>query len=78
MCSTYVPAILGSDGEWTAAPLAILIAFVFSLIAPFFMIAQGEILGILIFAFGLWEAYRLSAPRPFVVEGPFEPGIAKP
>lgn len=78
MCSTYVPAILGTEGEGAASPLAVVIALVFSLIAPFFMIAQGEILGILIFAFGLWEAYRLSAPRPFIVEGPFEPSIAKP
>ncbi len=80
MCSTYVPVILGSLDENAAShsPGAVAIALMFSLVTPFFFIAEGEILAILIFGFGIWEAYRLSAPRPFIVEGPFEPSNAKP
>jgi hypothetical protein len=72
--------ILGSLDENAEghSPFSILVALMFSLVTPFFFIAEGEILAILIFAFGLWEAYRLSAPRPFIVEGPFEPSNAKP
>jgi hypothetical protein len=80
MCSTYVPTILGSleeDAE-RHSPIAIVIALLFSLVTPVFFITEGEVLALLIFAFGLWEAFRLSAPRPFVVEGPFDPQQAQP
>jgi hypothetical protein len=50
----------------------IAVASVMALAIPFFLISEAEVLALLIFGFGLWEAWRLSAPRPFVVEGPFE------
>jgi hypothetical protein len=78
MCSTYAPMVAegmgpdGSDGGPGLTGPALWIASVlFSLAVPFFMIREVEVLGIIIFAFGLWEAWRLSAPRPFLVEGPF-------
>jgi len=62
----------------TAAPaeprsrsLVLAVASVMALAVPFFLISETEVLALLIFGFGLWEAWRLSAPRPFVVEGPF-------
>jgi len=76
MCSTYAPMVaagMGPDGDGaglTGAALWIA-SLLFSLAVPFFMVRELEVLGIIIFAFGLWEAWRLSAPRPFLVEGPF-------
>jgi hypothetical protein len=44
---------------------------VMSLIVPFLFVAEMEILGLIIFGVGLWEAWRRSAAPPFVVTGPF-------
>lgn len=71
MCSTHIPSIL-EGFEADANLVSVIVAGVFSLAIPFFMVAQAEVLSLLIFGFGLWEAFRLSAPRPFVIEGPFE------
>jgi hypothetical protein len=67
------------DAEDARAPrpapnqaLVIVVASAISLAVPFFLIKEVEVLALLIFGFGLWEAWRLSAPAPFVVEGPFE------
>jgi hypothetical protein len=72
MCSTYVPQLL-QEFEAELTPFSLLFALAFSLAVPGLHIANGEVLAVLIFGFGLWEAWRLSAPRPFVVEGPFTP-----
>jgi hypothetical protein len=64
---------MGPDGEGPGltGPVLWIVSLLFSLAVPFFMMRELEVLGLIIFAFGLWEAWRLSAPRPFVVEGPF-------
>jgi uncharacterized membrane protein YtjA (UPF0391 family) len=76
MCSTYVPMIAagmarGDDGPGLTGAALWIASIVFSLAMPLFMVSEMEVLGLIIFAFGLWEAWRLSAPRSFLVEGPF-------
>lgn len=44
---------------------------VLSLAIPFLFVTEMEILGLIIFGVGLWEAWRRSAAPPFVVTGPF-------
>lgn len=76
MCSTYAPMVAegmgpSESGEGLTGPALWFASLLFSLAVPFFMLREVEVLGVIIFAFGLWEAWRLSAPRPFLVEGPF-------
>lgn len=78
MCATYVPEVLkglNPDGSPTHAG-HVIFAAVLAQIVPFLLIAEGQVLGVLIFAFGIWEAWRRSAAAPFVVEGPFQPAAA--
>lgn len=63
----------------TSAPSAAasVAAYVFaaglSLILPYFMLTGGEVMGVLILAIGLWEAWRRSAPNTDDrVDGPFQ------
>ena len=37
-----------------------------------------NLLGLAILGFGLYEAYKLSAPPQFVMEGPFTQAAARP
>jgi hypothetical protein len=79
MCATYIPEVLkglAKDGG-PIGVFHVLFAAVIAQIVPFLLIAEAEILALLIFGFGIWEAWRLSAPKPFVVEGPFEPARAE-
>lgn len=73
-----VEAALAEAANQGVSSAAYLTATVLAMGVPFFLIANMELLAILIFGFGLWEAWRLSAPQPFVVEGPFEPAQAQP
>ena len=78
MCATYVPEVLKGlteDGD-EAGVFHVIFAAVIAQIVPFLLIAEAQILGVLIFAFGIWEAWRRSAAPPFVVEGPFQPAPA--
>jgi hypothetical protein len=65
--ATYVPSVLeGSEGG------SVLFAAIFSLVLPFLMIAQFEnIMGLVILAIGIYEAWKLSAPPQISVQGPF-------
>ena len=68
--STYIPYIaaeLGSseDAVGAVAILAIAIA------APF-LAGFDNIIGLLIIAFALWQAWSMNRPVPIVVSGPFE------
>jgi hypothetical protein len=78
MSSTYVPDLLAGfrqDGSVIGAA-EVIFAAVLSLGVPYFMIKGAEVLGLIIFAVGIWEAWRRSAPPAFHVEGPFEPTSA--
>jgi hypothetical protein len=68
-----IEAALAQAAEQEVPTSAYVGATIFAMAVPFFLVADMEVLGILIFGFGLWEAWRLSAPQPLVVEGPFEP-----
>jgi hypothetical protein len=75
MCSTYIPDVLtgfAEDGTQVGA-VQMLFAAVLSLGVPYFMITHAQVLGVIIFAVGIWEAWRRSAPPAFEVEGPFQP-----
>lgn len=60
--------------------VAYAVAGVLSLAVPFLLAFEFELLGVLIFALGLWEAWKRSAASPFEVAGPFqlEPGSEAP
>jgi hypothetical protein len=62
MGSVYIP-----PGE-----LGVLGMLLGAAIVPFFLVAEAEILAVIIFGFGIWEAWKLSAPRHATLEGPFE------
>lgn len=81
MCSVHVPVLADamvqgvnqSAAEQVAEATAIvyLVAGVMSLVIPFSMMMEVQILGLIIFAVGLWEAWRFSAAPTLLVEGPF-------
>jgi hypothetical protein len=50
------------------------VSAVLSLGVPLLFVMELEVLGLIIFGVGLWEAWRRSAAPPFVVTGPF--GVA--
>lgn len=77
MCATYVPEVLkGLTKGGGAGVFHVIVAAVIAQVVPFLLIAEAQILGVLIFAFGIWEAWRRSAAPAFVVEGPFTPASA--
>jgi hypothetical protein len=54
-----------------ASAAAYVVGFVIAWIAPALFVANGEIILLIILLIGLWEAWRLSAPRDHEVLGPF-------
>jgi hypothetical protein len=58
---------------WFALPFA----FVISLAVPF-LSGLGNIIGLLIIAFGLWQAWSMNKRIPIEVSGPFNTGSAPP
>jgi DNA-directed RNA polymerase subunit RPC12/RpoP len=70
--TNYVPDIVqGMVGEGMAAgPFVYVVAFLISYAAPFLMGFQN-IVGMLIIAFGLWEAWKINKRSNDVVSGPF-------
>ncbi|NRA34026.1 MAG: hypothetical protein HRU17_11865 [Polyangiaceae bacterium] len=69
MVATYIPAILSSLGEFDL--LSIAIALVLSLGAPYFFITEGQLMGLVILAIGLWQSWSLTAGPRIVLDGPF-------
>jgi hypothetical protein len=69
------------DAETTSQPLPLLlalpIAFIFSLAVPF-LSGLSNIIGLLIIAFGLWQAWSMNKRVPIEVSGPFNTGSAPP
>jgi len=47
-------------------------------LAPVLMGFDGNIIGILIIAFGLWEAWRINRKQPFEVTGPYQVAAGEP
>jgi hypothetical protein len=74
--STYVPMIAGeiSDGATQAAVvITYVVASGLALMIPALMVGDGQIMGVAIIAFGLWEAWQRSAPRAEdQIAGPFQ------
>jgi hypothetical protein len=68
----YVPDLATGMAQGHAVgPIQVIVSIVLSFAAPFMMGAEN-ILGLLIIAFGLWEAWKLTRPRAAAaVEGPF-------
>jgi hypothetical protein len=57
--------------------IALPIAFIFSLAVPF-LSGVGNVIGLLIIAFGLWQAWVMNKRVPIQVSGPFNTGSAPP
>ena len=53
-------------------PVLWLLAFVLCLVAPVFMLMEGQIMGLIILAIGLWEGYKFSAAPKIGTAGPFK------
>lgn len=74
--STYIPMIAGEIAEDTALVSGIVtyaVASGISLLIPALLVSEGEIMGVAIIGFGLWEAWQRSAPRPEdQLAGPFQ------
>lgn len=69
--TNYVPDIVKQMGEdATSNALAWIIAFVISYAVPF-MAGFENIIGLLIIAFGLWEAWKFNARVDAVMTGPY-------
>ncbi|HYI09937.1 MAG TPA: hypothetical protein VEK57_12835 [Thermoanaerobaculia bacterium] len=72
IATNYVPDVVqgmvGEGGEATA--LVYIVAFVFSYAAPFLM-GFENIIGLLIIAFGLWEAWKINKRSDDAITGPF-------
>ena len=77
ICANYVPDIYsaGIDDGASPGPLLFAIAVVLSLAAPF-LAGVRNIIGILIIAFALWEAWRMNTGQPKDLAGPYMLGGA--
>jgi hypothetical protein len=53
------------------ATLAVVLVFTFSLAVPFL---DGNVIGLLIIGFALWEAWKFNAPRRLAITGPYQVG----
>jgi hypothetical protein len=72
MTATYVPLVLKQSGVHT-----LLGACLLSLMLPALMLVDfSNLIGLIILGIGLYEAYKLSAPPRFVLEGPFTQAAA--
>ena len=67
-----------ATAQAVVAPLALVFAFVLCLVAPVFMLMEGEIMGLIILAIGLWEGYKLSAGPKITMAGPFKINVNRP
>jgi hypothetical protein len=74
------PAGLAEDELASEATVVVTwaLAIVFAFFAPVFMGFDGNVIGILIIAFGLWEAWRINRKQPFEVSGPYQVAGAGP
>ena len=77
----YQGMVTGDDAIKTASILGTVFLFLFSFILAFavpFMAGVANIIGIVIIAFGLFQAWKLSARTELVVTGPFAVAPAAP
>ncbi len=73
--ATYVPDIVSvvegdGVGRWV-------LAGALAMVGPFFLLAEGEFMSVIILAIGLWEAWRYAAAATIAVEGPFSVGAQR-
>lgn len=79
-----VGEVSGGGAQATAAPVSaretvLAVAFVIGIaVAAPFLEGAGNIIGLLIISFGLWQAWKLNAATPIVIEGPFRLQAASP
>lgn len=68
------PAAGAGIGESPDATVAMLVeAFVLAMTYPF-LDAAGNLIGLLIIGFALWEAWKFNAHRPLPISGPYQLG----
>jgi hypothetical protein len=84
ICANYVPdlyrsALSGEHGAEVPKAFALAFAAVFSLAIPL-MGGLENIIGMVIIAFALWEAWRINRRRPVTFNGPYRlaPGAPMP
>jgi hypothetical protein len=84
--ANYVPDIIQAvvSHEGTAEPpspagflLAVVVLFGYAMASPFLM-GIGNVIGILIISFGLYQAWKLNTPAAVAVAGPFRLAPAAP
>ncbi len=79
-----VGEVSGGGAPAAAAPVSaretvLAVAFVLGIaVAAPFLEGAGNIIGLLIISFGLWQAWKLNAATPIVIEGPFRLQAAAP
>jgi hypothetical protein len=69
ICTTYVPPLLASMEN--PGLVHVIIAFLFALKVPYFLLTEGEIMGLVILGIGLWEGWRYSQAPEIALSGPF-------
>lgn len=68
--ATYIPMIMADLHQ---NPLAYIVAAALALMIPYFLLTGGQVMGLIIIAIGLWEAWQRSGPRPEdQIAGPFQ------
>ena len=73
--NTPAGALQAEDGPLTPGDFFVgLVAFVFLVAAIPFLAGVGNIIGLLIIGFGLYEAWRLNRYQALMIEGPFRVG----
>ena len=62
----------GAERQASARDVVLSVAFVIGIaVAAPFLEGAGNIIGLLIISFGLWQAWKLNAATPLAIEGPF-------
>ena len=69
------PAQVDAGRQIVAVALLLALVFAVSLAAPFLAGVQN-LIGLLIIAFALWQAWKLTAPRRLAITGPYQIGAA--
>jgi hypothetical protein len=64
------PSESGAAASFGSVALAVVFLFGIAMAAPFLQ-GVGNIIGVLIISFGLWQAWKLNTATPLAVAGPF-------
>ena len=72
MSGSEIETAMAGTGPVAIGTFGYLVAFMLCLVAPALMVAEGEIMWLIILAIGLWEGYKFSAPPRIALAGPFQ------